>query len=252
MQSADYSSYLEAVAATSLDSFKGDHRYRSVLEHVSEQQGRDYLALILGESHISLEVVAEFCALNDRVGGPIKYRLADGLIASPTSLRYIYHAHLILSHCRRLGLPAVDVAEVGGGYGGLCLAIRAFAPSYGVEISSYGIVDLAPVLQLQKRYFEAVGWPAAAEGFDAAGHGVELAATASATGKPLFLVSNYCYSELDPENRKRYREILFPSVAHGFLAWNFIPLEGGELGFEGVSSEPENPLTGRGNLYVRF
>lgn len=33
----------------------------------------------------------------------------------------------------------------------------------------------------------------------------------------MFLISNYCFSEISQENRNKYVEILFPKVLHVFL-----------------------------------
>lgn len=260
MSSINYSSYEVAAAAAAADPnllahFKRDERYTAILEHVSEEQGRQYLDLILAipEGHGPTFVdIRLFCASNDKIGDPVRheYDMKEGggiLYASPTSLRYVYHAHLILSHCKKLGLESPKFVEIGGGYGGLAAAILFFAQRYGIRLGAlYRILDLPGPLALQRAYLKE-GWREDCCSFlDASTYGEGIQENG------LFLISNYCFSEIDPEHRALYKKILFPKVAHGFLAWNWIPFEPTTLPFKGVVTESETPLTGPGNLYVRF
>jgi len=76
-------------------------------------------------------------------------------------------------------------------------------------------------------------------------YGVELKNTPN-----LFLVSNYCFSEIGNKNQKMYIATLFPNVVHGFIVWNSIPVY--NFGFN-MEIEDENPNTGGlYNKYVRF
>ncbi len=257
MTSIDYSSYENAaLEAASSDfcfgGFKQDARYRGILEHVSREQGHQYLDLIQATGILYLEQLRAFCALNDSQGNPHREDYLGGrLVTSPTSLRYVYHAQLILSHCQALGLTAPKFVEIGGGYGGLCAALHHFAPTYGIcledSMQPYRILDLPGPLALQKKYLKGAGLEEGrCEFLDANTYGEGI------QDSGLFLISNYCLSEIDARHRAAYKRVLFPRVAHGFLAWNWIPFESDLLGFEGVVAEPETPLTGPGNLYVRF
>jgi hypothetical protein len=140
------------------------------------------------------------------------------------------------------GAP-VSVVEVGGGYGGLAHAISFLASRLGVQIASYAIVDLEPVAQLQRLYLEKVGLNFPFQTYSSAQYGADV------PGEGLFLISNYCFSEIQRHHQDAYRAALFPKVAAGFLTWNNIPLY--DLG-RAVQSEPEDPKTGPLNLYVRF
>jgi len=70
-----------------------------MLEHVSEEVGAQYLDAILSFSSITEKEIIEFCAKNDVLGDPAKY-VYDNMCVSPTSLRYIFQAHLILTHMK--------------------------------------------------------------------------------------------------------------------------------------------------------
>ena len=66
----------------------------------------------------------------------------------------------------------------------------------------------------------------------------------------MFLISNYCFSEVSSEYQKEYITHLFPKVVHGFMAWNCIELY--NFGFN-IRVEEERPNTGgKYNKYVYF
>jgi hypothetical protein len=247
----DYDRYANFVGAVcdrgALTGFKSHPDYTYMLEHVSVDQGQAYLDTILADTGLSQAEIAAFCARNDAVGDPgrTRYETADGdLIVSPSSLRYILHAHLILSHMVAVGQTEPDVVEVGGGYGGLCLAVHHFARRHGVRIRSYAICDLPNVIRLQRLYLATVDPSLAVDVVDATTYGAGLDRPA------MFLVSNYCFSEITSTHQARYREHLFPRVAHGFIAWNNIPVY--DIGFP-LTVVPEVPLTGGpNNRYVYF
>ncbi len=222
-----------------------------MLEHVSEELGRQYLDAILSFSSITEHEIMDYCAKNDVVGDPAKYNYSDyyeNMYVSPTSLRYIFQAHLILTHIKSVGQLNVDVVELGGGYGGLCLALFHFAPKYDIHIKSYKICDLPDIIALQKLYLEKVDPALSVEFVDATTHGEYIDC------EGMFLVSNYCFSEISKENQESYRQKLFPKIVHGFIAWNMIPVY--DFGFT-TRVEHEFPNTGSGpkdtlNKYVYF
>lgn len=143
----------------------------------------------------------------------------------------------------------VDIVEVGGGYGGLCYSILHNAALLGISIRSYTMIDLEPVTQLQRMFHRKLSMLGvkylAADKFLSTGHNEHCA-------KDVFLVSNYCYSEIGQDLQRLYRDKLFPSVKHGFMVWNnSVGPNPENLPFE-FTAEPERPLTGEHNLFVRF
>ncbi len=238
-----YEAYVRRCLATKdLSNFKQHRDYQYMLEHVNFKEGLEYLDLLLKTTPISKEQIQAFCQANDAIGSPKKedYTLFS---ASPTSLRYLYHAHLALSHFKTFA-SEVDIVEVGGGYGGLCAAVSHVQDLYGVKVRSYSIVDLPTIGKFQELYLAQLP-PTFPVSFHSA---EEYGATVASQG--LFLISNYCFSEISNMHQKRYIVTLFPKVVHGFLSWNNIPVY--DLGFEGQTSEPEVPKTGASNFYVRF
>ena len=216
-----------------------------MLEHVQYKSGIEYLNLIKKTTRISMNDLIGFCSKNDSIGGPTLHTFAFG-DASPTSLRYLYHAHLILTHFQqkaRKGEP-IDIVEVGGGYGGLCLAISSVAHLYDVKIRTYSIVDLPTISRFQRMYLSHFTLNFPVEFYTSERFGADV------SGSGLFLISNYCFSELSAGLQAQYIANLFPKVSHGFIAWNEIPVyEFGKV----CDVEDEVPATGGPmNKYVRF
>jgi hypothetical protein len=247
MNDVDYSPFTRFVESTcnggDLTWFKSNPHFTRILEHVSPSQGSEYLNYIRSKTTISDKQIDEISSINDSVGSPAKATYGS-MTLSPSNLRYIFHSHLILTHMKTLYTEeAVDIVEVGGGYGGLCMALHRLAPHYNVKIKSYTIVDLKPLGRLQTAFLKMIDPTLSVQVVDAATHGSTIPLT------NLFLISNYCFSEITAENQRNYRSILFPKVSHGFMAWNMIPVY--DIGFT-CQVEDEYPKTGPSNFYVRF
>jgi len=213
-----------------------------MLEHVNKKQGDEYIYYIKNKTNITEQEIIDFCKINDSIGNPNKEDFGF-LICSPSSLRYIFHAHLILTLLSSLNLPSIDIVEIGGGYGGLCLAIQHFSKKYNISINSYSIIDLHIISNLQKLYLSKLVPSLNIDYVDASTFGSCI------SKQNMFLVSNYCFSEISKENQEKYIENLFPKVSHGFIAWNNIPLY--HFGFK-YMEEIEYPKTGPYNKYIRF
>ena len=241
-----YINYVNHVCdSNDLSSFKSNPNYTSILEHLSPELGKQYLECILYKTGITNNEIVEFCAINDAIGNANKVKY-DGLSipVSSTSLRYIFHSHLILTHIKTLADPNTDIVELGGGYGGLCLSLYHFATKYGVHINSYKICDLPAAIRLQKKYLSAIDATLNVELVDSTSLGENIDCD------NMFLISNYCFSEISKENQDSYRQKLFPKITHGFITWNFIPVY--DIGFN-LRIESEIPDTGFGmNKYVYF
>lgn len=239
-----YEHYIEQIIQSgSLASFKSNPAYTEILEHVSPEYGFAYLTLIKEKFQISEVLIQMFGVLNDSIGSPTKVSYSETLSISPTSLRYICHALLILEWMNTNGIKTPRVVEVGCGYGGLICALNFFSSYAGIKIQDYICIDLDAPLRLQKLYLEKVkvDFPVFFQSASTFGRDVE--------GNDLFLISNYCFSEIDPAFQDEYRKNLFPKCIHGFLTWNHIDVY--DIG-KSINVTPEIPLTGRNNKYVRF
>lgn len=225
-----------------INDFKSSRIFQGILEHASLKQGMEYLYYIKELTELTDDDIKQYCELNDKYGGGNKYNF-EFMITSPSNLRYILHSYLIFKHIKSLNLNNVDIVEVGGGYGGLCLAINYFSKIYNINIKSYTIVDLPPLIRLQNMYISSHELNFPVSYVSAFTYGKDI------TMNNLFLISNYCFSEISNENQLGYINCLFPKVSHGFMTWNHIPLY--DFGFK-INSEIEYPLTGSLNKYIYF
>jgi hypothetical protein len=103
---------------------------------------------------------------------------------------------------------------------------------------------LPNVICLQKLYLNTISPSLPAEFIDATDYGENIKCI------DLFLISNYCFSEISKDKQDSYIQKLFPKVSHGFICWNMIPVY--DFGFY-THVEPEIPNTaGPMNKYVYF
>lgn len=241
-----YTTYTNLILESNdISNFKNHPSYTYMLEHVNEGQGHEYLRLIKEKFNLPDSEIIAFAFMNDAIGNPRKYTFLN-IQMSPTSLRYMFQAMLILTHfnSKCTGQP-IQIVEVGGGYGGLCLAINfclRFFPE--LAISSYTIIDLEAPTKLQTKYlsFHKLSYSLRTQLAETFGSDIP-------SGENNYLISNYCFSEIDKLLQAKYVATLFPKLVHGFIAWNNIPLY--DIG-KTVEYEEEYPKTGPMNLYVRF
>ncbi len=227
-----------------LTGFKSNPRYTYMLEHVDEKLGFEYVYHIITRFPCSKEDIVTYCKTNDEHGNPEKYNFFGEKI-SPSSLRYFLHAMLILTYFDSKTSVPIRIVEVGGGYGGLCLAINyclKFFPN--LKVSSYTIVDLLEPSKLQEMYLSRFSLSYKCEFLDAKNFGAEI----PEEGDPLFFISNYCLGEIAVHLQEKYSQILLPKTRHGFITWNS-PLRDIR---KVITYEEEFPKTGPHNLYIRF
>lgn len=240
-----YTNYIQYInyicAQKDLSNFKSNNNYIHILEHVSPEQGQLYLDCILSNTRLSMSDIKNFCNKNDSIGSPLKTVYGD-LIASPTSLRYIYHSHLIFEHIKSLSLNNINIVEVGCGYGGLCFAINFFKEKYEININNYKLIDLKEIINLQKIYLSMLDI-SNVEYIDSDTFGKDI------KDSDMFLISNYCFSEITDDLQKMYIKLLFPKVSHGFMVWNHITIY--NFGFDFREAD-EVPKTGSINKYIYF
>jgi hypothetical protein len=251
MAESDYSKYVEYVKqicdSGNLENFKNHRAYGDILEHVSYEHGLEYLECIKTKTPYKMKDVVLFCLKNDSVGLPRRSEYVfEGygkMKVSPTSLRYVYQSHLILKHLQSLGNIG-EVVEIGGGYGGLCVALYHFAGYFqDVKMKRYTIIDLTEVIRIQGLFHRAIGIREDIQYVDASTYGKDIEACG------MFCISNYCYSEISGENQHQYRYWLFPKVSHGFMCWNNSRVP--SIPFE-IREAPEEPKTGEHNKLIYF
>lgn len=213
----NYISYLSNNSDSDISelNFKSSRAYFGIVETVSSDIGKKYFDLILQEWYgtVHVEDIIEFCNLNDSIGNPILTDYGYNLKCSPTSLRYFYHALLILSHISTT--ECNNIVEIGGGYGGLCLAINFLLKYFNVNIINYHIIDLSQPINLIEKYlnYNKSNISTNIIYHDSSSFGININDT------NLFMISNYCYTEIDREFNNYYNKVLLPKINNGFIVW---------------------------------
>jgi hypothetical protein len=144
--------------------------------------------------------------LNDTIGEPYLEAVPGLSDMSIYTLRYIKIAYDL----RRLfgSLDDLDIIEIGGGYGGQCAILsRLF------KWSSYTIIDLPEVSQLQRRYLGTLGV-----------ENVTFVTLEELNAEQRYdlVISNYAYSELSAELRAFYLDRVLAKSTHGYMLWNYL------------------------------
>jgi len=166
--------------------FKQDSRYTPVLEHISIEHGQDYLNGILAYD-IDANLVKKFKE-NDIQGSPtlFDYGSPFGKV-SPSTLRYVKNT---LDIALFVGEGELNkIAEIGGGYGGLCKTISCLC-----DYDEYHIYDMPEASMLQNKYLSA---------FDIH-EKVVFHSVPEPTEDLDLVISNYAYSELNEELQDLY------------------------------------------------
>lgn len=206
-----------------------------MLEHVNPEDAIQFARQCLEEG-LTLSQIQTYATLCDSIGGPTVYQYpALNLTFSTTCIRYLYHATQIVK--MQKGLPIV---EIGGGYGGLALAVNYVAAIKNVTIPVYVIIDLPNVQKLQEYYLNQfkLNFP------------VFFSNTYEA---PCYLVSNYALAEMGETNRQNYiRDFIIPYVQEGFLVWNSGALYEFLQQKYIYTVEHEKPQTGPNNKVIQF
>jgi len=215
-----------------------------VFEHVSVALG-DAFAEVINTKYGYLDL--NKFTVNDKIGGSLDRVDVDGVIISPTTLRYVK----ILGDLIEAGLTTgMRVAEIGGGCGGQCLVI-----SQQLELDYYAIFDLQDALSLQQRYLSQFGvFP-------------DLMPAPEAESKERnsllydWCVSNYAFSECTRNSQDWYIENVFRAANHGYVLCNFISERYGVSSYSlgellrripGSWAEAEYPGTSPDNVLLRW
>jgi putative sugar O-methyltransferase len=182
--------------------FRRSFRYREILEHVSFQQGLNYLQF-LKRRQLNIGELIEDAQKNDAIGSPITFFYKDFGKASPTTLRYLKVAADIEE---LFGKKLDSVVEIGAGYGG-----QASILFESMNIKSYSIYDLPEAQNLIRRFLQA----------HPAKNKIEMLPIADVQTQSFDLViSNYAFSELPIEIQREYCKKIFSNCSRGYLTMN--------------------------------
>lgn len=244
----NYNKYLNLsdIAASNDDVFKifkthPDYRY--MLEHVSKEQGEEYIEQIKIKTPALIKQLPKFLT-SDSLGNPIKY-FYDSIQceASPTTLRYI---KVLADLCDLFGnLNGLNIVEIGVGYGGQCKIINDY-----FKPKSYTLIDLPGALSLSERclkHFKVKN--------------VIFQSAEELVKKEYDLcISNYAFTEIGRNYQDFYADRVISGSDKGYITCNFMDQRKSENAFsteevKNLKSDgiflPEVPLTGHHNsIYV--
>lgn len=184
--------------------FRRNPVYNEILEHMTEEQGAEYLDLVKSDEDVfsRIEVFRE----NDNYGNPRTFSYPDIGVFSPTTLRYIK----VLADLKSLfgSLDDMSICEIGVGYGGQCRVISSF-----FSPSLYCLVDIAPALMLAEKYLN---------NFDCASTCTFQPPDIVETRQYDLLISNYAFTELRRSIQDAYLEKVILQAVRGYITYNDI------------------------------
>lgn len=200
----DYPNVCEYAATTDqgFADFKRNPIYNSILEHVTYEEGIEYIQQFSHNKSI-IDIINKF-KINDINGNPRKYNYSNIGEFSPTTLRYIK----ILNDLSQLDLNNKNIVEIGVGYGGQYTVLRQlFKPQ------KYTFIDLAPVIKLVQRYITSLNLDDIPLSFI---DGTQLTESISSD----LVVSNYAFSECDTNIQDLYIEKVLKHTKHCYMLYN--------------------------------
>ena len=191
--------------------FKSHPAYRHVLEHVSFEEGQQYLKEIDIDYLHKLDEVKE----NDSLGSPVIYEYPSVGEISPTTIRYIKNTSDIIN---KFGNSFDSIVEIGGGYGGLCKVLSSF-----IKFEQYLLLDLEECNLLSRKYLSHFDLPTLSyrsEEIDEIDENFDL------------LISNYAFSECHKEVQQDYIERFIKKSNNFYIMHNNFHLELGTIPHE--------------------
>lgn len=227
------------------ENFKRDYFYRKILEHVSMQQGYEYLKILETRNDDILNKAIKTALKFDYLGNPKKYNYNGyNFPFSPSTLRYVK----IASDLKNLFGPKIgNIAEIGCGYGG-----QALVNDQLLEIFFVKLFDIPLVNKLIERYLNS--------------HYLRGAYKTTTINNEVssnydLVISNYAFSEMPKALQKIYIDKVISKSKAGYMIMNSGFLKNkrsiGKFSIEElVDLLPkfeileEQPLSGKGNYLI--
>ena len=208
--------YLSAcrAAAQGSDFFKGfkSHpAYRHVLEHVSYEEGQQYLDEVEIDYKDKLDEIKE----NDALGTPVTCSYKGVGTISPTTVRYLKNTSDIVN---KFGTSFDSIVEIGGGYGGLCKVMSSF-----VKFDQYLLLDLEECNMLSRKYLSY---------FDLPTMSYQAEEIVDVDDNFDLLISNYALSECNRETQMMYIERFVKKSDKFYLMHNNFHADNGNMSYE--------------------
>lgn len=244
---SDLDSYRAIVAAAARDEkvfhfFRSHPNYTAILDHVTRQQGREYLEILSSRAALPEGASDTFRAFS-RIGGPqVSHYEKVGWVA-PTLFRYLK----VASDIRILfgTLEGMRIAEIGIGWGGQTWVLSELNPT-----ATFFLYDLPEVNELASRALSRVSGLASEVTF------INALEQLPNTHLDL-LISNYAFSELNRANQQKFLDRVLSGSSRGYVTWNSLSSDGFSVQelldfIPGSASFDEKPLTSSNNQIVAW
>ena len=124
------------IVSNKIIDWKQDKNVTYMLEHLGQEYAEIYLQNLLNEG-VNIYNIQKLCEINDKYGNANIKQFNNGLRSSTSSIRYVRHALDICNLIKSKNYKKVNIVEVGGGYGGLCLILNNLANTMNISISKY-------------------------------------------------------------------------------------------------------------------
>lgn len=252
----DYLNSIEEAIKDDLKSFKRDPNYRVILEHVSQDQGKQYYEH-LKQKGINDDLLLTFCQMNDMIGNPEKFKYSETITTSPTTLRYSYQAISIFNYISNSNKDSIDFLIIGDGYGGLNLALQHFSFMYSTKPKNIYTIDLTNPIRLQKAYLRKLAHDEKYSDDDPEIQFIDYSNINELENIPkdTFLIANYSLSEFSKDVFANYMKYV-EKFDHGYITWNGLPYGNSydELlkDKHNVEIKDEEPLTSPDNKIITY
>lgn len=230
--------------------FRRNSTYNDILEHVTREQGQEYLNIISRNNRLNFsDSDWNNFHQNDAYGNPIVFPYhinGKTFYFSPTTLRY---AKVLQDIATLFDVDQIhSVAEIGIGYAGECRMLT----SYLSAINTYSLFDLPEVLALAGKYLSKFGKDTI--------HKIKFidGTTIDTNDSYDFVISNYAFSELIRSIQDSYLDKVILKSKAGYITWNTLSyekLDGYSVEellqkIPGSTAIEEKPLTQKGNCII--
>ena len=185
--------------------FKKDPRYTNILEHSSYDESLIYISMLEKDKKKVIDKI-NLLKENDIYGSPDlrDYNLwENNHTLSPSTIRYIKNSVDIINY---FGNGIKTIAEIGGGYGGLCKTMSCF-----YDFDKYYIFDLPEVNNLSSKYLSM---------FNLSERTVSDVLDNANLSKIDLLISNYAFSELSRDVQKKYIDNVIKKAKYFYIIDN--------------------------------
>lgn len=216
----DYAKEIENQGSRTLDKmdFKSVGWMTRTVVNANGRQADEYFSLLMENYreiiNANIDYIKKLLFKDDSIGKPNLN--SHGIFGETCSnnLEYLYESFHILDHIRKINLNNINIIEIGGGYGGLSFFLKNLSKQiYNININSYTLFDIDEAQELLNKYSNFMNLELNVFNingdFDVKDNS--------------FLISNYCFGEIEENYQQIYNEKLFKFIDHGYLAWNFSP-----------------------------